>query len=455
MTDYRGLSLWLESEAGRLEPRAALRGDATVDVAIVGAGFTGLWTAYYLLAADPSLRVAVLEAEIAGFGASGRNGGWCSALYPVGIAPLAADAGPEAAIAQYRAMQDSVAEVARVCAAEDIDADLAMGGTVVLARSEAQFARARAEAAEAHEYGLELDLLGADAASARLNATSVLGGTYTPHCAALHPGKLVRRLADVVEARGGVIHEHTRVHKIARGAAHTTDGTVHAGTVIRATEGYTATLAGSRRAIAPVYSLIVATEPLPDATWAEIGLHERETFSDFRHLIIYGQRTADGRMVFGGRGAPYHFGSRIRPEYDRVPAVFDALEHTLAELFPALGDARITHRWGGPLGIARDWHASVGLDRNTGLAWAGGYVGDGVSTANLAGRTLAELITGRESELTGLPWVGHRSRRWAPEPLRWMGANAGLRAMTWADRAEARSGRPSRLAKVANSVIGR
>jgi glycine/D-amino acid oxidase-like deaminating enzyme len=455
MTDYRGLSLWLESEAGRLEPRAALPGDATVDVAIVGAGFTGLWTAYYLLAADPSLRVAVLEAEIAGFGASGRNGGWCSALYPVGIATLAAEAGPEAAIAQYRAMQDSVAEVARVCAAEDIDADLAMGGTVVLARSEAQFARARAEAAEAHEYGLELDLLDAAAASARLNATSVLGGTYTPHCAAVHPGKLVRRLADVVEARGGVIHERTRVHKIARGAAHTTAGTVHAATVVRATEGYTATLAGSRRAIAPVYSLIVATEPLPDTTWAEIGLHKRETFSDFRHLIIYGQRTADGRMVFGGRGAPYHFGSRIRPEYDRVPAVFDALEHTLAELFPVLGDVRITHRWGGPLGIARDWHASVGLNRNTGLAWAGGYVGDGVSTANLAGRTLADLIAGRESDLAGLAWVGHRSRRWAPEPLRWLGANAGLRAMTWADRAEAHSGRPSRLAKVANSVIGR
>ncbi len=455
MSDYRGLSLWLESEADRLEPRAALPGDTTVDVAIVGAGFTGLWTAYYLLAADPSLRVAVLEAEIAGFGASGRNGGWCSALYPVGIATLAAEAGPEAAIAQYRAMQESVAEVARVCAAEDIDADLAMGGTVVLARTEAQFARARAEAAEAHEYGLELDLLGADAARARLHATSVLGGTYTPHCAAINPGKLVRRLAEVVEARGGLIHERTRVRKIGRGAAHTAEGTVRAGTVVRATEGYTATLAGSRRAIAPVYSLIVATEPLPDTTWAEIGLRERETFSDFRHLIIYGQRTADGRLVFGGRGAPYHFGSRIRADYDRVPAVFAALERTLTELFPVLADATITHRWGGPLGIARDWHASVGLNRATGRAWAGGYVGDGVSTANLAGRTLAELIGGRESELTELPWVGHRSRRWAPEPLRWLGANAGLRAMTWADRVEARSGRPSRLAKVVNSVIGR
>jgi glycine/D-amino acid oxidase-like deaminating enzyme len=455
MTDYRGLSLWHESAAGSQEPRASLPGDTTADVAIVGAGFTGLWTAYYLLAADPSLRVAVLEAEIAGFGASGRNGGWCSALYPVGIATLSAEAGPSAAIAQYRAMQDSVAEVARVCAAEDIDADLAMGGTVVLARSEAQLVRARAEAAEAHEYGLELDLLDADAAAKRLNATSVLGGTYTPHCAAIHPIKLIRGLADAVEARGGVIYERTRASRIKPGAIRTEHGTVRADVVVRATEGYTATLARQRRAIAPVYSLIIATEPLPDATWAEIGLHERETFSDFRHLIIYGQRSADSRMVFGGRGAPYHYASRIRDDYDRVPAVFAALERTLVELFPVLRDVPITHRWGGPLGIARDWHASVGLNRGTGFAWAGGYVGDGVSTANLAGRTLADLIGQRDSVLTELPWVGHRSRKWEPEPLRWLGANAGLRAMTWADNTEARSGRPSRLATMVNRGIGR
>ena len=144
--------------------------------------------------------------------------------------------------------------------------------------------------------------------------------------------------------------------------------------------------------------------------------------------------------MFGGRGAPYHLGSRIRPEYDRVPRVFAALEQTVHELFPAVRGHAVTHRWGGPLGIARDWHASVGLDRATGLAWAGGYVGDGVSTANLAGRTLADLITGRDTTLAGLPWVGHRSRRWEPEPLRWVGANLGLAAMTWADRAELRTG---------------
>jgi glycine/D-amino acid oxidase-like deaminating enzyme len=204
-----------------------------------------------------------------------------------------------------------------------------------------------------------------------------------------------------------------------------------------------------------VYSLIIATEPLPDSTWDEIGLRQRETFSDHRHLIIYGQRSADGRMVFGGRGAPYHYASRIQGSYDRVPRVFDALRATLVDLFPVLRDARITHRWGGPLGIARDWHASVGLDRSTGIAWAGGYVGDGVSTTNLAGRTLADLVLDRSTPLTALPWVGHRSRKWEPEPLRWLGANAGLQAMTWADVAESRNGRPSRMASMVNAMMGR
>ena len=178
------------------------------------------------------------------------------------------------------------------------------------------------------------------------------------------------------------------------------------------------------------------------------------TFGDYRHLIIYGQRTADGRLAFGGRGAPYHFGSAVRPEFDRSPAVFSALRRTLQDLFPALGEVEVTHTWGGPLGVPRDWCASAGLDRATGLGWACGYVGDGVATTNLAGRTLADLVLGNDTGITRLPWVGHRSRPWEAEPLRWLGANAGLQAMSWADRAEARSGRPSRLAQLAGRFLG-
>ena len=430
-------------------------GSASADVAIVGAGYTGLWTAYYLLGADASLRVALVEQEIAGFGASGRNGGWCSALFPVSASRLASEHGRDAAVAQYRAMRDSVAEVVRVVATERIEADIALGGTVVLARTDPQLRRAQAEVDEAREFGIDIELLDAEAARRHLAATSVVGGTYMPHCAAIHPAKLARGLADAVEARGASIYEQTRASAIEPGVVHTDRGTLRADVVVRATEGYTPRLAGQRRAIAPVYSLIIATEPLPQAIWDEIGLAERETFADYRHLIIYGQRTADGRMVFGGRGAPYHFGSRIDASYDRVPAVFAALQRTLGELFPVLRDVEITHRWGGPLGVARDWHASVGLDRITGLAWAGGYVGDGVATTNLAGRTLADLILRNDSSLGDLPWVGHRSPRWEPEPLRWLGANAGLRAMTWADAAEARNGRSSRLAGAVNRLLGR
>jgi glycine/D-amino acid oxidase-like deaminating enzyme len=397
----------------------------------------------------------VLEAEIAGFGASGRNGGWCSALYPVGIGTLAGEVGRDAAVAQYRAVRDSVHDVVRLAAAEGIDADVAVGGTVVVARSAAQLERARAEVDEAAEFGQEVELLDAGAARARLAATGVVGGTYTPHCAVLQPAKLVRGLADVVASRGATVYERTRVTRIEPGSVRTDRGAVRAGVVVRATEGWTATLPGLRRAVAPVYSLVLATEPLPDAVWEQIGLRERETFSDHRNLIVYGQRTADGRMVFGGRGAPYHFGSRIRPGYDRVPKVFAALQRTLGELFPVLADVTVTHRWGGPLGVARDWHPSVGLDRPTGLAWAGGYVGDGVSTAQLAGRTLADLVTGQDTERTRLPWVGHRSPSWEPEPLRWLGANAGLQAMTFADAAERRGGRPSVVAATVDRVLGR
>ena len=423
-----------------------------MDVAIIGAGFTGLWTAYYLLGADPSLRVALVEQQYAGFGASGRNGGWCSALFPVSAATLAREHGHDAAVAQYGAMRDSVAEVTRVAGAEGIDADIAMGGTVVLARSGPQLERARADVDEAREFRIPLDLV--DAAR-RINATSVLGGTFTPHCAAIHPGRLVRGLADVVEARGATIYEGTTARRIRPHAVATDGGTMSADVVVRATEGYTARLPGRRRAIAPVYSLMIATEPLPDSTWDEIGLVERETFSDYRHLIIYGQRTADGRLAFGGRGAPYHFGSRIAPSFDRVPRVFEALRATLVDLFPVLRNAAITHRWGGPLGVARDWHASVGLHQDTGLAWAGGYVGDGVSTTNLAGRTLTDLILRRRSPLVDLPWVGHNSRNWEPEPVRWLEVNAALRAMTWADAAETRRGRPSRLASTVNRLMDR
>ena len=459
-TEYRSRSLWLDDVAAAgddLAKRARLPGARDADVAIVGAGFTGLWTAFYLLQHDPTLRVVIIEKEIAGFGASGRNGGWCSALFPASLEKIAASSSRDAALAMRRTMRDSVDEVGNVTARHGIDCGYTKGGTLSLIRSRAQITRAREKLEHARAWGESSDdlrLLDASEASARLNATDVVGALFTPHCAAIHPAKLVRGLADVVERNGATIYEGTAATAISPHRVDTRNGVVRADVVIRATEGYTPTIRGSHRALVPVYSLMLATEPLPDSFWDDAGLRDRETFNDLRHLIIYGQRTADGRLAFGGRGAPYHFGSRVEPSYDREPAVFDALRRILVELFPALAQVAVTHTWGGPLGVPRDWFSSVGLDRATCLGWAGGYVGDGVATSNLAGRTLADLVTGHDTELTALPWVNHHSRAWEPEPLRWLGINTSLAIVESADAAESRTSRPSRRAQLVDRLTG-
>jgi glycine/D-amino acid oxidase-like deaminating enzyme len=418
----------------------------SVDVAIVGAGFTGLWTAYYLLEADPSQTVLVLEAEHVGFGASGRNGGWVSALYPVGARRLARDHGEAATRDQYAALRESVDEVGRVVAAEGIRCGFHKGGTLVVATNPAQATRGRAQARESRFWGTGTTWLQTPAAADRLAVNELCGATFNPGCARVHPFLLARGLALTVESKGATIHEHSTVSSLGDRCLRTDEGVVvRARHIIRATEAWTARLPGHRRTVAPVYSLVVATAPLPQSTWDVIGLANAETFSELRHMIVYGQRSMDDRIVFGGRGAPYHFGSRISPGFDVDEKVFGALRRSLTRLLPVTENVELTHAWGGPLGISRDWHPGVGYDRASGMGYAGGYVGDGVALSNLAGRTLTDLVTGRHTALTRLPWVQHHSRRWEPEPLRWLGINAGLRLAGLADREEQLTGRPALL----------
>jgi glycine/D-amino acid oxidase-like deaminating enzyme len=454
--DHRRLSLWWDGVESPLEGRAGLSGNADADVVIVGGGFTGLWAAYYLTQSSPDIRVVIVEREMVGFGASGRNGGWCSALFAASADRLDRTCGPGTGSRMHQAMVETVDEVQHVCSEESIDCGLARGGTVTLARTAVQWQRAQELVADARSHGLDDDLrlLNEDDAFEMARATNVRGGVFTPHCAAIDPVRLVRGLAEVVERRGVRICEGTTATAIRPGAVETDRGKVTATFVIRATEGYTAGLPGCERAVAPVYSLMIATEPLDDSQWKDIGLAGRPTFNDFRHLIIYGQRTQDGRLAFGGRGAPYHYGSSIRPAFDRDAAFHEAIRGSLIELFPSLADVAITHRWGGPIGIHRDWFPSVGLDRATGLGWAGGYVGDGVATTNLAGRTLRDLVLGRPSDERDLPWVGHRSPRWEPEPLRYLGINAGLHLGASADRAEERTGRATWRSRLIARLTG-
>ncbi|MEJ7801285.1 MAG: FAD-dependent oxidoreductase, partial [Ilumatobacter sp.] len=386
MLDDAGRSLWADTlpDGERVVPTES-SGDP-VDVAVVGGGFTGLWTAWYLLQQDPSLKVMVFEREHVGFGASGRNGGWCSALLPMSLSTIAGRHGDAAAIRMQRAMHDTVREIGRFVADHGEPSMFAYGGTVDVARSAPQTERLHHEIDEYRRFGFGPDdyrWLGQEEALATCNATSVTGAMQTPHCAAIHPLRLVHAIARAVVGAGGTIREGVAVRSIEAGRLNTSEGEIHADVIVRATEGYTVELAGERRSVLPIYSLMIATEPLPDDVWAEIGLDGRPTFADGRHMIIYGQRTHDGRFAFGGRGAPYHFGSRIDRRFDTDERIRELLTHSLRALFPVIGDAAVTHHWGGVLAAHRDWACSVRFDRRTGLATAGGYVGDGVATTNL------------------------------------------------------------------------
>jgi glycine/D-amino acid oxidase-like deaminating enzyme len=455
---YRRLSLWLDAVDDDLSPRPALAGDCEVDVAIVGAGYTGLWTAYALMQQDPSLRVLVIEREIAGFGASGRNGGWCSDLFPVSWDRVVREKGAGAARAMHTALIAGIDDIAATIEREHIDADMLRGGCLTLAMTPLQQAELRAETEKEQARdgaGLAGCWLDAEQVAERVRVPGCRGARYTPHCARLHPAKLVRGLARAVERAGVRIVEQTAVRELRPHVAVTARGTVYATTVVRATEAYTPMLPGERRALLPLYSLMIATAPLPDSAWADIGWSQGETLNDGRHLIIYAQRTADGRVAFGGRGAPYHFGSRVSDDFDRDPDVFRALEQALHDLIPQTRGVPITHRWGGPIGVARDWYPSVSIDRERGLAAAGGYVGDGVAASNVAGRTLADLILSRDTELMRMPWVQHQSPRWEPEPLRWLAVNLSVRAMRGADEVERRTGRRSLRARSVTHLQGR
>jgi len=462
-SSLRSKSLWLEQLDGPLTPRPSLDGDTDVDVAVVGGGYTGLWAAHALLRADPSMRVVVIERHVAGFGASGRNGGWCVGELAGELHGAVELGGHDGGVRMMRAVMDTVDEIGRIVDSEAIDCGFAKGGVIRLARTVPQLERQRDEVGtyRIHGFGADdIDLLDAAEAADRLAATDVLGGIHYAHGARVQPARLVRGLAGAVERLGGRIVEETDVTDVVAGtsttrpAAVTARGTVRADVVVRATEGYTRDLPGHRRTLVPLYSLMVATEPLPDALWDTIGLREMETFADDRRMVIYGQRTADGRIAFGGRGAPYRFGSGIDAATEQRSDVHDTIARTLVELLPQLADTPITHRWGGVLGVPRDWRPSVGLDRGTGLAWAGGYVGEGVAVSNLAGRTVADLVRGERSDLVSLPWVDHRSRTWEPEPLRWLGINGGLRIAGRIDRNEERTGSTSRLGELLDRFVG-
>jgi glycine/D-amino acid oxidase-like deaminating enzyme len=441
------VSYWWRALGGFPPRRPSLPGPAEADVCIVGGGYTGLWTAYYLAGLRPALRIVVLEAAFAGYGASGRNGGWVTAELPGSRARYARAAGGMAAVRSLEAeLRSTVDEVGRVCEAESIACDYVKGGRLSVATTPPQLARLREGLAAIRERGDGDDVyqfLSGDQTRERVNVSGALGGLYAPASARIQPAALAAGIAAAAERRGVEIYEASPVSSIepARSGqpgavARTKFGDVRARSVLRCTEGYTAALPGLRRALLPMNSHMVVTEPLDGAAWREIGWAACETLSDEAHAYMYAQRTADGRIALGGRGVPYRFGSATDHLGTTDTSTVAALTSVLRRLFPAAAGVQVSHAWCGVLGVPRDWCASVTYHPASGLGWAGGYTGHGVAAANLAGRTLADLVVGERSPLTRLPWVGHRSRAWEPEPARWAGVHGLYGLYRLADRLE-------------------
>ncbi|NBY44636.1 MAG: FAD-dependent oxidoreductase [Acidimicrobiia bacterium] len=409
---------------------------------------SGLWTAFYLKRLAPDCRIAILESNQIGFGASGRNGGWCSGFLPVTLAELEKSHGRNAAIEMYNESFRTIDEIEAVIAEQRIDCDYHRGGTINGATNLVQKARLESEISEMRRFGFNEEHfrnLATEEIAERLNVNNIIAATYTPHCAVVNPAKLVHGLANAVETNGVKIFEKTDVVEYSKGQVKTKYQVCRANIVIRATEGFTARLKRHRRTLAPLYSYMVATEPLTSRQLSTLGWRNRETYHDARNMIIYAQLTQDNRIAFGGRGAPYHFASRVKPQYDMHTEIHEKIIRSMHDVFKVSQELEVTHRWGGPLGVPRNWRPSVNFDRTTGLGSLGGYVGDGVGASNLAARTLAHLIVNDKHRLTDLPWVNRPSRKWETEPLRFVGINGLLKISESMDNYEANRNQPDKI----------
>ncbi|MGG5240800.1 NAD(P)/FAD-dependent oxidoreductase [Pseudomonas lurida] len=461
MPAWRTISLWMDQLDDPLHARPSLEHDLDVNVAIIGAGYTGLWTAYYLKRQAPDLKIAIIEAQTAGFGASGRNGGWLMGNL-LGEDRLLAGLAPEQRRASFDLLHAIPDEVAQVLAREGIDCDYRKGGALYCAaRYPEQEGSLRRYLDKLYAQGLtEADYrwLGPQQLAEQIRIARPYGGIYAPHVATIHPAKLVRGLARVVERMGVAIYENSPVTHWQSGSLRTAKASVRAAWVVPAVEGYANTLPLLGRYQLPVQSLIVATEPLPASTWDDIGLSHGQAFGESSRQVTYGQRTADNRLVFGARGG-YQFAGKLRHDFDLTDSEVELRRYLFGELFPQLKSVRITHSWGGNLGMSRNFRPHMLCDHKTGIALSGGYGGEGVGATNLGGRTLADLILGRDTPLTHQPWVIRERgldalKPWEPEPCRWLGYNAIIRSFVHEDQVLANPNTAPWRRKLATGVAG-
>ena len=425
-------SLWWDGlERAAVAP--PLETDTTADIAIIGGGYTGLWTAYFLKQIQPDLDIALVEAKHIGHGASGRNGGWlmgalegCDAF---------TDSSGTLPIEARQQLTQLVSRAGEIFANEGIDCDFHHGGCVMAAaRHDAQVARAQKMLASFSGLGFGEDdyhWLTPTELGDRIHVANPGGAVFTPHVARIQPAKLVTGLARVVKALGVRAFEHTRAHAIHPGVIRCDRGSIQAGQIVIATEGYSEAGNPLHRRLIPVQTGMVATEPLSDAQWSGLGFGNNETFADCTRAATYLQRTADNRLVIGARGH-YQPGGAPQHGLRDSPATGLRREKSALSLFPQLAGVRFTHNWGGSVGVPRGWHPHVIHDAYSGIATAGGYVGEGVGASFLFGQTLAELLTKEHTDRTQMPWVTRRSleelKRWEPEPFPQLGLKATMMA---------------------------
>ncbi|MFW0754239.1 NAD(P)/FAD-dependent oxidoreductase [Pseudomonas sp. H11T01] len=461
MPAWRTISLWMDQLEEPLIARPSLEQDLDVDVAIIGAGYTGLWTAYYLKRLAPDLNIAIVEAQTAGFGASGRNGGWLMGNL-LGEDRLLADLPVEQRRASFDLLHGIPDEVAIVLEREGITCDYRKGGVLYCAaRYPEQETSLRRYLDKLYSQGLnEADYrwLSPEQLAQQIRVAKPYGAIYAPHCATIQPAKLVRGLARTVERMGVKIFENSPVTDWQSGSLRTAKAQVRSRWIVPAVEGYALTLAPLGRYQLPVQSLLVATEPLSAATWEEIGLSQGQAFGESSRQVTYGQRTADNRLVFGARGG-YQFAGKLRHNFDLTTREVELRRYLFGELFPQLKNVKITHAWGGNLGMSRRFKPHMLCDRSNGIALSGGYGGEGVGASNLGGRTLADLILERDTALVRQPWVIQQGglnalKAWEPEPCRWLGYNAIIRSFVHEDQTLANPATAPWRRKLACRVAG-
>jgi glycine/D-amino acid oxidase-like deaminating enzyme len=437
MPDFASRSFWLEADP--YVPGPPLAGDVEVDIAIVGGGFTGLWAAHFLLRAEPALKVAVIEREVVGFGASGRNGGFAMTLLSRSLHDLLQTFGKEPARAAHEAVVRSIDAIGQFCTDYEVACDYQKNGFIGVATDDSQVPRIEADRQAAEALGIAgVRYLPGEELRRHIQSPLFRCGLEEQACALLNPARLVRGLARVVRQQSAITYEQTPVERIdtagEKVSVCTPHGTVRADKVVLATNAYSVQFPEFRRAVVPLYSYIVLTEPLSEARWAAVGWQGRQGLEDKRTYIHYFRPTADGRILMGGEDAPYYYGSSIAPQHDRNPRLFAQLQRDLKAIYPQLEDVRCTHQWGGPVGVTVRFVPTFGTLQGGRVHYGFGYCGHGVGPAHLGGQILRDLVLGRQSEFTDLCFVREQALPFPREPLRYLGMNVVRRTLLAQDR---------------------